>query len=146
MHICEKQLLAFLVSELLSQRNSWARAHVKTLSIFQSIMAIGLLSFAHRMMLRNEVPGALSANRNLGMQGLVSSRGETLATSLRPWPLALNSLPYCLLFLLTKFCHKISEKVYASSLLSLPFCLFYQNISSSHLPRLSFVCDRGACF
>lgn len=114
--------------------------------VFQSIMAIILLSFAHRMMLRNEVPSTLSANSDLGLQMLVSSRGGTQATSLQPWTLALKSLPYCLLFLLTKLFHKISEKVYVSSLLSLPSSLVIQNISSSHLPRFSFVYDRGAFF
>lgn len=38
--------------------------------VFQYIMAIILLSFAHRMMVRNEVSSTLSANSDLGVQGL----------------------------------------------------------------------------
>lgn len=52
--------------------------------VSQSTVVISHLSFAHRMMLRNEVPATLSANSDLGVQGLVSSRGGTLATSLQP--------------------------------------------------------------
>lgn len=77
----------------------------------------------------------LVSHNMLGASLRVAGSELTRTQAFKDWsPAALKGLSYCLFCLLTRLCHSLSGKAHAPALLSLPFCLFNQNISLSHLP------------